>query len=66
MSSILGAVVGIAMKLSATCAKGRFVPFGPFLAGGGLVVLLVGPADGAGAGWAGPAPGQRDSPARSG
>jgi leader peptidase (prepilin peptidase)/N-methyltransferase len=42
MASVLGAVVGIAMKLQGSLREGRFVPFGPFLAGGGAVVLLVG------------------------
>jgi leader peptidase (prepilin peptidase)/N-methyltransferase len=42
-ASIIGAVVGIAMKLSATLREGRYVPFGPFLAGAGLVVMLAGP-----------------------
>ena len=42
MSSLLGAVVGVAMKAGGKLRSGRFVPFGPFLAGGGLVVLLVG------------------------
>jgi leader peptidase (prepilin peptidase) / N-methyltransferase len=41
-SSIIGAVVGIAMKLSASLREGRYVPFGPFLAGAGLAVLLIG------------------------
>jgi hypothetical protein len=35
--------------------KGRFVPFGPFLAGGGVAVLLIG-LPGPGAGWVGPEP----------
>ena len=43
-ASVLGAVVGIAMKFAATLREGRYVPFGPFLAGGGLVVMLAGPA----------------------
>jgi leader peptidase (prepilin peptidase)/N-methyltransferase len=43
-ASIVGAVVGILMKLSASLREGRYVPFGPFLAGGGLLVLLAGPA----------------------
>jgi leader peptidase (prepilin peptidase)/N-methyltransferase len=30
------------MKLSANLREGRYVPFGPFLAGGGLAVLLLG------------------------
>lgn len=43
-ASILGAVVGIAMKMASTLREGRYVPFGPFLAGAGLVVLLAGPS----------------------
>jgi leader peptidase (prepilin peptidase)/N-methyltransferase len=42
MASVLGAAVGIAMKLQGQLREGRYVPFGPFLAGGGLVVLLTG------------------------
>jgi len=42
MASVLGAVVGIAMKMQGALREGRFVPFGPFLAGGGLAVLLLG------------------------
>ena len=42
-ASVIGAVVGIAMKLSAALREGRYVPFGPFLAGAGLVVMLAGP-----------------------
>jgi leader peptidase (prepilin peptidase)/N-methyltransferase len=42
MSSIIGALVGIALKLSGGLREGRYVPFGPFLAGGGVVVMLVG------------------------
>ncbi|MBH9575985.1 prepilin peptidase [Inhella proteolytica] len=41
-ASALGAVVGIGMKVTGALREGRFVPFGPFLAGGGLVVLLAG------------------------
>lgn len=41
-ASIIGALVGIAMKLSAALREGRYVPFGPFLAGAGLVVLFAG------------------------
>jgi leader peptidase (prepilin peptidase)/N-methyltransferase len=32
------------MKLNASLREGRYVPFGPFLAGGGLVVLFAGEA----------------------
>jgi leader peptidase (prepilin peptidase) / N-methyltransferase len=42
MASVLGALVGIGMKFSGSLREGRFVPFGPFLAGGGIAVLLVG------------------------
>jgi len=41
-ASVLGAVIGIGMKLSHALREGRYVPFGPFLAGGGLLVMLVG------------------------
>ncbi len=42
MASAIGAVVGLGMKAAGTLRDGRYVPFGPFLAGGGLVVMLVG------------------------
>lgn len=42
-SSVIGAVVGIAMKLTGQLREGVYVPFGPFLAGAGLVVTLAGP-----------------------
>jgi leader peptidase (prepilin peptidase)/N-methyltransferase len=41
-ASAIGAVVGIAMKLSGQLREGRYVPFGPFLAGAGLAVMLIG------------------------
>ena len=41
-ASLIGAVVGIGMKLSGALREGRYVPFGPFLAGAGLVVLYAG------------------------
>jgi leader peptidase (prepilin peptidase)/N-methyltransferase len=43
-ASIIGALVGIGMKLNSSLREGRYVPFGPFLAGSGLAVLLLGPA----------------------
>jgi leader peptidase (prepilin peptidase)/N-methyltransferase len=43
-ASVIGAIVGIAMKFTSSLREGRYVPFGPFLAGGGLAVLLIGPA----------------------
>ena len=42
MASVIGAVVGIAMKFNASLREGRYVPFGPFLAGAGIVVMLAG------------------------
>lgn len=41
-ASALGAVVGIAMKFGGTLREGRYVPFGPFLAGAGIAVMLIG------------------------
>jgi len=41
-ASLIGALVGIAMKLGGALHEGRYVPFGPFLAGAGLVVLYAG------------------------
>jgi leader peptidase (prepilin peptidase)/N-methyltransferase len=43
-SSIVGAVIGIGMKLSGNLREGVYVPFGPFLAAAGLTVMFVGPA----------------------
>jgi leader peptidase (prepilin peptidase)/N-methyltransferase len=42
MASVLGALVGIGMKVGGELREGRYVPFGPFLAGAGIVVMLVG------------------------
>jgi len=43
-SSIVGAVIGIGMKLSGNLREGVYVPFGPFLAAAGLSVMFVGSA----------------------
>ena len=43
-ASVLGAAVGLAMKATSGLREGRYVPFGPFLAGSAVVVLLAGPA----------------------
>ena len=43
-ASIIGAIVGIGMKFGGQLREGRYVPFGPFLAGAGLVVMLAGQA----------------------
>ena len=41
-ASVFGAIVGIGMKLASNLREGRYVPFGPFLAGSGLAVLFIG------------------------
>jgi len=41
-ASVIGAVVGIGLKVSGGLREGRYVPFGPFLAGAGMVVMLAG------------------------
>jgi leader peptidase (prepilin peptidase) / N-methyltransferase len=43
MASVIGAVVGIAMKFSTGLREGGYIPFGPFLAGAGLTAMIFGP-----------------------
>ena len=43
MASVIGAVVGIAMKFTTGLREGGYVPFGPFLAGAGFTALAFGP-----------------------
>jgi len=43
MASVIGAIIGIVMKLSDGLREGRYVPFGPFLAGAGLTGMVFGP-----------------------
>lgn len=43
MASVIGAIVGILMKLTSGLREGGYVPFGPFLAAGGLTAMAVGP-----------------------
>jgi leader peptidase (prepilin peptidase) / N-methyltransferase len=43
MASVIGAVIGIALKFSAGLREGGYVPFGPFLAGAGFTAMLFGP-----------------------
>ena len=43
MASVIGAIVGIAMKFSSGLREGGYIPFGPFLAGAGLTSMLFGP-----------------------
>jgi len=42
-ASVIGAIVGIGMKIASSLREGRYVPFGPFLAGSGLVMMFAGP-----------------------
>lgn len=43
MASVIGAVVGIAIKFKGALREGGYVPFGPFLALGGLTAMIAGP-----------------------
>jgi len=43
MASVIGAVIGIALKLTSGLREGGYVPFGPFLAGAGFVLMFFGP-----------------------
>ena len=43
MASVMGAVIGIAMKFSSGLREGGYVPFGPFLAGAGFTAMIFGP-----------------------
>lgn len=44
MASLIGAVVGIGMKVFSRLREGGYVPFGPFLALAGLTAMFFGPA----------------------
>jgi leader peptidase (prepilin peptidase)/N-methyltransferase len=44
MASVIGALVGIGMKLTGSLREGGVVPFGPFLALAGLTAMVFGPA----------------------
>ncbi|MDP3796427.1 MAG: A24 family peptidase [Polaromonas sp.] len=43
MASIIGAIIGIALKFSSGLREGGYVPFGPFLAGAGFTAMVFGP-----------------------
>jgi len=43
MASVIGAIIGIAMKFSSGLREGGYVPFGPFLAAAGLTAMIFGP-----------------------
>jgi leader peptidase (prepilin peptidase)/N-methyltransferase len=43
LASVVGAVIGIAMKFSSGLREGDYIPFGPFLVGAGLIAMVFGP-----------------------
>ena len=43
LASVVGAVIGIAMKFSSGLREGGYIPFGPFLVGAGLIAMVFGP-----------------------
>ena len=43
MASVLGTLVGLAMKFSSRLREGGLIPFGPFLSGAGLTAMVWGP-----------------------
>lgn len=43
MSSVIGAIVGIALKIFSTLREGGYVPFGPFLVGAAFTAMIFGP-----------------------
>jgi len=43
VASVIGAIVGIAMKFTTGLREGGYIPFGPFLAGAGFSALFLGP-----------------------
>ena len=43
LSSICGAVIGIALQLFKLTERGHPIPFGPFLAAAGILMLFIGP-----------------------
>ena len=43
IASVIGAIIGIALKFTSGLREGGYVPFGPFLAGAGFTALFMGP-----------------------
>ena len=43
MASVIGALVGVAMKFTSGLREGGYIPFGPFLAGAGFTAMVFGP-----------------------
>ena len=44
MASVIGAIVGIVLKMKSELREGGYIPFGPFLAGAGFTAMVLGPA----------------------
>lgn len=44
MASVIGAIIGIGIKVVGRLREGGYVPFGPFLALGGLTAMVFGPS----------------------
>lgn len=43
MSSVIGAIIGIGMKIFSNLREGGYIPFGPFLVGAGFTAMAFGP-----------------------
>ena len=43
MSSVIGAIIGIAMKIFSRLREGGYIPFGPFLVAAGFTAMVFGP-----------------------
>jgi leader peptidase (prepilin peptidase)/N-methyltransferase len=43
LSSLVGAVIGVTSILIGRTRKGEHIPFGPYLAGAGMIALFYGP-----------------------
>jgi len=43
MASVIGVIVGVALKINSKLREGGYVPFGPFLAGAGFTAMVFGP-----------------------
>jgi len=42
MASVIGVIVGLALKFNNGLREGGYVPFGPFLAGAGFTAMFFG------------------------
>jgi leader peptidase (prepilin peptidase)/N-methyltransferase len=43
LSSFVGAAIGVTMIVIGRKKKGEYIPFGPYLAGAGMIALFYGP-----------------------